>query len=69
MKIETEILTEIDMLLMVEKGIRGRICNMKDYDKNRESLYLQNWDVNNLRGWAMSQKFPVNSFECYFSIQ
>ena len=63
------------MLLMVEKGIRGGICHsiyryakannkyMKDYDKNKELTYLQYWDVNNLYGWAMSQKLPVNSFE------
>ena len=63
------------MLLMVEKGIRGGICHsiyryakannkyMKDYDKNKESSYLQYWDVNNLYGWAMSQKLPVNKFE------
>ena len=36
---------------------------MKDYDKNKESSYLQYWDVNDLYGWAMSQKFPVNNFE------
>ena len=30
---------------------------------NKESWYLQYWDVNNLYGWAMLQKFPVNSFE------
>ena len=36
---------------------------MKDYDKNREQLYLQYWDVNNLYGWAMSKKLPVNKFE------
>ena len=36
---------------------------MKDYDKNKESSYLKYWDVNNLYGWPMSQKFPVNKFE------
>ena len=60
---------------MVEKGIRGGICHavhqyakannkhIKDYDKNKESPYLKCWDVNNLYGWAMSQKLPVNNFE------
>ena len=63
------------MLLMVEKGIRGRICQpicwhakannkyMKDYDKNKESSYVKYWDVNNLNGWTMSQKLSVNNFE------
>ena len=36
---------------------------MKDYDRNKESSYLQYWDINNLYGWTMSQKLPVNSFE------
>ena len=36
---------------------------MKDYDKNKESSYLQYWDVNDLYGWAISQKLPVNNFE------
>ena len=42
-----DLLTNIDMLLIAERGIRGRICNwiywytkannkyMKDYDKNK----------------------------------
>ena len=59
---------------MVEKGIRGGICHsvslyvkanneyMKDYDRNKKSSYLQCWDVNNLYGWAMYQKLPVNNF-------
>ena len=34
---------------------------MKDYDRNKETLYLNCWDVNNLYGWAMSQKLPVNN--------
>ena len=63
------------MLLMVEKGIRGGICNaiyhhakannkyMNDYDKNKESSYLNYQDVNNLYGWTISQKLPVNNFE------
>ena len=36
---------------------------MKDYDKNKESSNLEYWDVNDLCGWAMSQKLPVNNFE------
>ena len=74
-KVKLDLLTDIDMLLMVEKGIRGGICHsiyryakannkyMKNYDKNKESSHLQNWDANNLYGWAMSQKLPVNNFE------
>ena len=35
---------------------------MKCYDKNKESSYIQYWGRNNLYGWAMSQKLPVNNF-------
>ena len=36
---------------------------MKDCDKNKESSYLQYWNVNNLCGWAISQKLSGNNFE------
>ena len=36
---------------------------LKNYDKNKESSYLNYLDVNNLYGWAISQKLSVNNFE------
>ena len=35
---------------------------MKDYNKNKESSYIQYWDVNNSYGCTMSQILPVNNF-------
>ena len=54
-----DLLTDIDMLLMVKRGIREGICHsihryakannkyMKNYDKNKEPSHIQYWDVNN----------------------
>ena len=36
---------------------------MKDYDKNKELSCTQNWDVDDVYGWVMSQKPPVNNFK------
>ena len=36
---------------------------MKDYDENKDSSYIQYWDVNNLYGWAISRKLPTINFE------
>ena len=74
-QVKLELLTDIDILLMVEKGIRGGIFHaiqryakannkyMKDYNQNKESWYLKYWDINNLYGWAMSQKLRGKNFE------
>ena len=63
------------MFLIIKKGIRRGLCHsiywyskadnkyMKNYNKNKESWYLQYWDLNNLYGWTMSRKFPVNNFD------
>ena len=73
--IELELLTDYDMLLMVENGIRGGICHsihryaeannkyMQNYNNNEESSYIQYLDANNLYSWAMSKKLPVNGFK------
>ena len=70
-KVKLDLFSDIDMLLMVEKSIRGGISDsiyryakaknkyIKDYDKTKESSYLQYWGVNNLFGWVMLQKVPI----------
>ena len=63
------------MFLVHEKGIRGGMCQvtckyaeannkyLKNYDKNKESSFLMYVNANNLYGWAMSRKLPVESFK------
>ena len=60
---------------MVEKGVRGGICHaihkyaeannkyMKNYNKNKDLSYLMYLHANNLYGWTMSQKLPVDSIK------
>ena len=79
--VELELLTDYDMLLMVEEGIRGGICHavnryarannyyMKDYDKTKESSYIQYLDANNVYGAAMSKKLPMKRFKWLDNIE
>ena len=74
-EVELELITDPDMLLMVEKGISGGICHailryantnnkyMKDYNKDKEESFLQYNDANNLYEYAMSEPLPVDGFE------
>ena len=72
-KVELELLVNIDMLLMVEKGIRGGIFQAIHWNAKANNKYMKNYDIkssylayldaNNLYGWAMSQKLPVNGFK------
>ena len=60
--VKLELLTDIDMLLMVEEGIRGGMCQavykyakannkyMKNYDKSIKPSYIKYLDANNLYG-------------------
>ena len=72
--VKLELLTDPDMYLMVERGIRGGISMishrhstannkyMKDYNSNEESKYITYLDANNLYGHAMVQKLPTDGF-------
>ena len=74
-EVKLELLTDVDMLLMVEKGMRGGICHaiysyakannkyMKKYNKVKEESFLQYLDDSNLYGRAISQKLPVSGFK------
>ena len=74
-EVKLELLTDNDILLMFEKGIRRGMCQvshhyakannkyLKNYDENIESSYIEYLDANNLYGWAMCEKLPVRDFK------
>ena len=72
--ISLEQITEPDMYLFMEKGLRGGISmvshrhaqannpQMQNYNPEQPTSYLQYLDANNLYGWAMSQTMPTGGF-------
>ena len=73
--VKLEKISDIDMYLFIEKGLRGGISYlakryaktnnkyMDDYDLNKPSKFITYLDENNLYGWAMSECLPYSEFE------
>ncbi len=69
-----DLISDPNMYLMIEKGIRGGVSTvtkryakannkyLNNYDPACDSIYLPYLDANNLYGWAMCQKLPVKDF-------
>ena len=72
-KVELEKISDADMHLFIEKGMRGGISYVKrcskannkycpDYDKEKPEIYINYIDMNNLYGGAMSEYLPYEGF-------
>ena len=73
--INLELITDIDMQLFIEKGLRGGISYIAHRHAEANNKYTRNYyldilisyimylDANNLYGWAMSQPLPYGNFK------
>ena len=75
-KVRLELLSDTDMLLMIESGVRGVIATIShrqakanneymgaEFDPSEESKFISNLDANNLYGWAMLKQLPTSRFK------
>lgn len=74
-EIELELLSDLEIIRLIQKGIRGGIClcstrhakanniYMDNYDETKSSSFLIYIDCNNLYGYSMCQSLPVSNFK------
>ena len=73
--VELDLISDPDMYLLIEKGIRGGISTitkryavannkyMSNYDPKKKSKFISYLDAGSLYGWAMSQPLPYKNFK------
>ncbi len=75
-EVELDLISDPDMYLMIENGIRGGVSSimkryseanhkyLKDHDPKKPNKHILYLDANNLYGWAMSKPLPYKNFRC-----
>ena len=74
-KVELELISDYDMLLMIKQGIRGGISTIanrfarannkymrESFDANKPTIFIPYLDANALYAWAMSKPLPIRGF-------